>query len=91
MNARTNNTIYTIDANGEVEGESLFDHIGNALEWAADRIEDAAVIATEGLIAAEARTEVFVSAMWDSAPAIRNHAKAKAEARMAARLAKYSK
>ena len=56
----------------------------------ADRIEDAACAAYEATVCAATRTEVIVTALVEATPRIREVAKSKAEARMAARLAKYN-
>ena len=59
-------------------------------ERIADRIEDAACVAYEATVCAVTRTEVIVTALVEATPRIREVAKSKAEARMAARLAKYN-
>ena len=59
-------------------------------ERIADRIENAACAAYEATVCAVARTEVIVTALVEATPRIREVAKSKAEARMAARLAKYN-
>ena len=59
-------------------------------ERIADHIENAACAAYEATVCAVARTEVIVTALVEATPRIREVAKSKAEARMAARLAKYN-
>lgn len=63
---------------------SLSDRIVNT-------IEDSACCVVESLTNGVARTEVFVTTMTKVMPDLRKEAKAKAEARMAARYARFAK
>ena len=63
---------------------SLSDRIVNT-------IEDSAACVVEAATAGVARTEVFVTTMTRVMPDLRKEAKAKAEARMAARYARFIK
>ena len=80
MNAQANTITVAIEEDNEA---TLSERI-------ADRIEDAACAAYEATVCAVTRTEVIVTALVEATPRIREVAKSKAEARMAARLAKYN-
>lgn len=77
----------TIEEDDEV---TLSERMDEAMEWLADAVEDGATTLCATLVNAEARIEVFATQITKAAPKIRKAAKAKAEARMAARLAKYN-
>ena len=61
------------------------------LDRIVNTIESGACCVVESLISGEARTEVFVATMTQVMPDLRKEAKAKAEARMAARYARFIK
>ena len=61
------------------------------LDRIVNTIEDGACCVVESLTNGEARVEVFVTTMTKVMPDLRKEAKAKAEARMAARYARFAK
>ena len=89
MNANNTNTNTITLVAVEEDAVDLLDKFGNGLSWCADQAQDVASIAVEGLICAEARIESLVTNLYAAAPSIRASAKAKADARMKARLARY--
>lgn len=85
----------TKSTNTVASSESMMDkamHIVDvSTEWAATSIENVATVAYTGAVSTVARTTSVVEHLVISTPSVWEQAKLKADARMAARLARYTK